>query len=238
MKHLLLGLSLTLLAGTAYAADAIVDEVVVVESPFNWSGVYIGANVGYGWGDTDYDSGGNMQPGDVPFEIFEHFQDEEGDGVLGGLQVGFNWQAGNLVYGLEADAAIANADSSQIFFTSNGDLYVDEEMQFFGTVRGRLGYAFDRFLPYVTGGLAVANYELSTPIGDSGYSDDKTLLGWTVGVGGEVAVTDRVSLKLEYLYADFQDETYDVIQNVGSYTMPVEISPSVQVVRFGVNYRF
>lgn len=238
MKKLLLALSLSVPSTTAFAADAAVDEVMIVDEGFNWSGVYIGANIGYGWGETDYASGGNVQPNDFPFVIFDHYQDEDGEGAMGGLQVGVNWQNGSFVYGIEADASFADMSSEQRLATNNGELWIDEELKFFGTLRGRAGYAMGRFLPYVTGGLAAANYELSTPLGDTGYSEDKTLLGWTLGAGGEFAVTEAISLKLEYLYADFEDKTYEIQQNSFSYTMPVEISPSLQTVRLGVNYRF
>jgi outer membrane immunogenic protein len=215
----------------AHAAD----EVVATSPEFTWTGFYMGANVGYGWGKADYASGGLLGPTLVdPFVIFIDYFQDDGRGFIGGLQAGYNWQAGSLVYGFEVDAAYANVEGSRRLATNVGDIDPEEELNFFGTARGRVGYSVGRFLPYVTGGVAVANYELS----ESYSGSSNTHVGWTIGVGGELAVTEKVSLKLEYLYADLGEEVYDLRYSAGGYIVPTSFEPTLQTVRFGVNVRF
>lgn len=164
---------------------------------FTWTGFYLGANAGYGWGEAD------ASP-DV-------------DGFLGGLQAGYNWQgAGPLVFGVEADIQYADVSSSA--FT----------LDYFGTVRARIGYAFDQFLIYGTGGFAYGggSYQLL------GLSNDRNHLGWTLGAGAEYALGGNWSVKGEYLYIDLGDETY------ASFLGPRDVGMSANVLRAGVNYRF
>lgn len=164
---------------------------------FTWTGFYLGANAGYGWGEADASA-------DV-------------DGFLGGLQAGYNWQgAGPLVFGVEADIQYADVSSSA--FT----------LDYFGTVRARIGYAFDQFLIYGTGGFAYGggSYQLL------GLSNDRNHLGWTLGAGAEYALGGNWSVKGEYLYIDLGDETY------ASFFGPRDVGMSANVLRAGVNYRF
>ena len=108
-------------------------------------------------------------------------------------------------------------------------------MNWFGTVRGRVGYAFDRFLPYVTGGFAYGNVKnkVSHPTFGS-FSDDNTQYGWTLGGGLEYAFTNNLTAKLEYLYVDLDKESI----NVPGGTFNSDVETKFSVVRAGLNYKF
>jgi outer membrane immunogenic protein len=157
-------------------------------SLFNWTGFYIGINVGYGWGSS---SGSATKP----------------DGFLGGVQAGYNWQVSpNAVLGLETDIA-ASAIDGKNSGTKFGVDYV-------GTIRGRAGYTIDRVMLYVTGGAAYGRGDLNI----GGLSNDQFHWGWTLGGGVEAMVTPNVSARLEYLYVDLAKETYQSVlgpMNVG-----------------------
>jgi outer membrane immunogenic protein len=223
------------LAFLGVSAAHAADEVAVTSPEYTWSGFYLGAHAGYGWGNADYSSGGLLGPAHVDeFVIFEDFRQDDGRGFIGGVQAGYNWQTGNLVYGFEADAAYANVKGGRILFTNVGTIDPNEKLRFLGTIRGRLGYSVGRFLPYVTAGMAVANYKLE----ESYSGSSNTHVGWAVGLGSELAVTEKVSLKLEYLYADFGKKNYDVRYLAGGYVVPLGFEPTLQTVRLGVNVRF
>lgn len=162
----------------------------------NWSGIYVGGQFGFGWGDV---GSGTM------------------NGPLVGGTVGINGQAGPVVFGAEGDGSWANLEGS-----FNGR---DYEMQALGTIRGRVGYAFDRFVAYGTGGAAFAAVEKT-----SGRTDSATYFGWTAGAGLEVALTANLSAKLEYLYVDLGDQRFN---NAGR-----SVDLTANLVRAGINYRF
>jgi outer membrane immunogenic protein len=180
-------LGLALAAGSAAAADlppryAPYPYKAPVYSPvYNWTGFYLGINGGGGWGRSQWD-------GIDKFDI---------SGGLIGATVGYNWQWGQAVVGAEADV-----DWSGIKGTTNTlcALGCTTRNHWLSTVRGRVGYAmFDRFLPYLTAGLAAGDIASTRPGFPAGTS---TTAGWTVGAGLEVGVVGNVSIKAEYLYVD------------------------------------
>lgn len=174
--------------GGAWAADIPVEtpppvaEAYTPEPAFTWTGFYLGGLVGYEWADIETDAG-----------------DFDSDNFLGGVFVGYNFDMGNgLVLGVEGDVT---------YHDQNGENdLVEFETDWNGTLRGRIGYAVDRFMIYGTGGLAVANAELS----GGGDSDSQTAVGWTAGAGVEMAVTDNVFGRVEYRYTDLSDDSYTV----------------------------
>lgn len=139
------------------------------------------------------------------------------DGFVGGIQAGYNWQgASPLVLGLEADLQYSNVKSS--VFT----------LDYFGTLRARAGFAFDQFLVYGTGGFAYGGGEYEV----GGLTDDNTHTGWTLGFGGEYAVSNNVTLRAEYLYLDMGSETYNTVSG------PIDVGLTTNMLRAGVNYKF
>ena len=218
MKKLLLALSLSLLASSAYAADAIIAEAAPV---FSWTGGYIGLQAGYAWGNGNVDQIGG--PG---------FIDTDPDGFLGGVYGGYNYQmSNNIVIGAELDVVYANVDGSGQVFLAPGvpaGVSATEELNWSGAARLRLGYAADRFLPYIAGGVAFGDIDISNDNGPGSFGD--TFTGWTIGVGLDYAMTDNLLLRAEYRYTDFGSESFE---DFGS-----EVDLKTNEVRFGIAYKF
>ena len=209
------------LAGSAVAADmprrAAPAPVTKAPAymPYNWTGFYLGINGGYGWGNSSFSG----IPGTGDFDVK--------GGLVGGT-LGYNWQAGRAVFGLETDLAWSGMNGS----AACGAFTCNTENNYLGTVRGRIGYAWDRFMPYVTGGLAYGDIKAGTT-GFAMASD--TRFGWTLGVGAEFAIAGPWTAKLEYLYADLGDVTC----GAGcSPTPPQTVDFTANIVRAGINYRF
>jgi len=209
-----LGAALAVFALTSAASAADMPARTYTKAPpmvaaYNWTGLYIGLNGGYGW----VDSGGS-NPG----------------GFVGGGQIGYNWQAmgSPLVLGLEADLQGADIDES----ATAGGVTATQRAKAFGTVRGRIGYAFDRAMIYATGGWAYTrtSLDLTGPGGSISSSDWSS--GWALGGGLEYAFMGPWTVKLEYLHVDSGDVTLSLAG------VPVTGSYDMNVVRAGLNYRF
>lgn len=176
-----------------------------------WAGFYIGAMGGYGSEDGGFAS---MKGG------------------FAGGTIGYNWQQGSLVYGLEADAAWADISASVNGFVPGlGLVGVSSKIDATGTVRGRIGYAFGPTLVYATGGYAWADNKLSASALGTSISDSQFLSGYAVGAGLEYMIAPKWSFKAEYLYKSFDGKSYF---NGSVPTGDLNLH-SVQV---GVNYHF
>ena len=216
-------------AGYAVAADAVVEDVVVVDSTYNWSGVYVGGQIGYAFGSADYEyeTGGGI---DAAYN-YSH----EPNGFIGGVYVGYNYQFANgIVLGGEADIVWGDLEDSSIA-PGDEDYSASTKIDWTGSARVRLGYAIDRFLPYVTGGVAFGHFDFDELRFGDFYGDaDGDLLGWTLGAGAEYALTDNWILRGEYRYAEFDEE--DFVQQ------PVDDNYSVDIhthdFRIGAAYKF
>lgn len=231
-------------------------------SVYNWTGFYIGGNAGYGWGnanDAMVLGGGWLADGtgdNVPLTALGNGQLEP-KGFTGGIQAGFNYQTGQWVLGIETDANYfgVKEDFSSGAFTNptSGNSYAltsSFESNWLITVRPRIGYAFDRFLVYVTGGLAVAHQKFSQNITQLNLafteagSVSKTTAGWAVGVGAEWALGYQWSLRTEYLYVDpgsvslTTSGVCPVILGCGNYTGTHSAHLKANIIRAGINYRF
>jgi outer membrane immunogenic protein len=241
MKGSLLGAStalLTVFGGAAFSADIPVldttaPEPNIVAPAHDWSGFYFGGHVGYGSADFEFqdpsvsiDGLGPLIgiPGlilGVPLE-----RDFDDDGFLGGVHAGVDAQFGSWVVGVLGDFSWADlegdfrstASFAGGFTTEEG---VSADLNWFGTGRGRLGWAFDRFLLYGTGGVAFGEVESAgditlfgggparIPLGTITASGDETHVGWTAGAGVEGMLTERLSARLEYLYADLGEAHHE-----------------------------
>jgi outer membrane immunogenic protein len=221
-------------------------------APFSWTGFYIGVHAGYGWGDSSIGDGGTKLGRDgPPFGAFacgvaqtgnycgDPF-DLEPEGWLGGAQLGVNWQRGRLVLGIEGDIGYLGADEQSVLDRPFGDQdFASVEYGWYGTLTGRLGLALDRSLLYVKGGLAVARIDMEAADMDNGeifegsrVSTSDTQLGWALGGGIEHALTDRLSVKAEYLYMDFGSDT--VRSSDGDI---YEHEHQIHTAKIGLNYR-
>ena len=200
-------------AGAASAADlpsrkGPIAAPVYMPPAFTWTGFYVGANAGYGWGNVNANGWANV--GDL-------------DGFVGGGQVGYNYQMGQFVVGLEAD--LQGADLS----SGNNLGLLNVKTDYFGTVRARVGVAFDRFMPYITGGWAYGNVKSSIPA--IGFSSDRSHTGgFAVGGGLEYAVTNNIIAGVEYLYVDLGEKN---IAGAGT-----KVGTDFSVVRARLSYKF
>jgi outer membrane immunogenic protein len=186
-----------------------------VTQAYNWTGFYLGANGGGGWGDSHWDGIGRF-------------------GVSGGQvggTAGYNWQFGQAVLGLEGDLDWSALQGSSASALCPGGSCATSST-WLSTVRGRVGYAFDRFLPYVTGGLATGDIRAATP-GLPGGTD--TNAGWTVGGGLEVALPGNWSAKAEYLHVDLG--AFNCGVDCGG-TPNENVALHENVFRAGLNYHF
>ncbi len=176
---------------------------------YNWSGPYIGINGGGGWGHSDFSA---------PFAGSANTS----GGLIGGT-LGYNWQVNQTVFGLETDIDWSNIRGSS---SCGAGFSCEARNNWLGTTRARLGYAADRFMPYVTGGLAYGGVKSSVAgVGSS----SNTKAGWTLGGGIEAAISGPWTAKLEYLYVDLGHA--DSV--LGSNT-----TFRSNIVRAGLNYRF
>jgi outer membrane immunogenic protein len=166
---------------------------------YSWAGPYIGGNHGYEWGSV---SNNPTNP----------------SGFVGGIQAGYNFQNGPWVFGVEGDIQAAGADDTFAPWKFSNP--------WFGTVRGRAGYAFSNILFYGTAGLAFGELRAET----FGWSESHSSVGWTVGVGAEFGLAQNWSAKIEYLFYDLSSSRFAITGVSNGY--------SASVVRAGVNYRF
>jgi outer membrane immunogenic protein len=211
--------SLAALTGSAAAADLARPlpqqyyKAPVAPLVYSWTGFYLGINGGGGFGRSAWDTTGN-------FDI--------SGGVVGGT-AGYNYQVGQAVFGVEADIDWADIKGSTSsagcpFGCKTSDSWL-------GTVRGRLGYAADRFMPYITGGGAFGDVKAETP----GFSSSDDRAGWTVGAGLEFAIAQNWTAKAEYLYVDLGK--FNCGASCGG-PATNNVSFTTNLVRAGVNYRF
>ena len=188
-----------------------------------WTGFYVGASVGPDWSQTSYldanSSGSKYSAGSIST-----------DHAFGGGQLGYNFQSGHLVFGIEAD--LGSLDLAGSILSANGLDKYGVNGGFYGDVTGRLGYAVDRTLLYAKGGAAWLDSKFSSTYGGTYYSSSETLSGWTAGAGIEFLLFPKWSIKAEYLHFGFENSTS--FGDSGSYK--VHFDPSVDTVKLGVNY--
>ena len=220
MKRFVLGLvGWAALTGSVAAADLARPvpqpyyQAPVAAQLYNWTGFYIGVNGGGAFGRSAWDPTG-------------HFN--MSGGIVGGT-VGYNYQFGQAVVGVEGDIDWAGISGTTNNLCPLGSKTSDSWLS---TVRGRLGYAADRFMPFVTGGAAFGNIQATTP-GFIGASSSQ--VGLTVGAGLEFAIAGNWTAKAEYLYVDLGKFTCGLSCGV----LPTNnVSFTTNLVRAGVNYRF
>jgi outer membrane immunogenic protein len=292
MKKLALAISVLAISAVSASAADMAPAPVYTKAPivppvvYDWTGFYVGGNIGYSWGRSDstlslIDAGAIVNSTTAKFDM---------DGVIGGGQIGYNWQRDKWVFGLEADIQ-GSGQKGSIYTTCPGATLVtitsacalghfgdttpfdiaafpvtnslSENLDWFGTVRGRIGGTFTpTFLAYVTGGLAygdvkttdtVSGTNLVGPQGVNGgtlivpvigsFSNSSLRAGWTVGAGIEGAIGGNWTAKLEYLYIDLGNVSGTFVTPVvgpsgGFLTSSYSSHITDNILRVGVNYRF
>jgi outer membrane immunogenic protein len=247
-KTLLASVSIValLLARPSLAAD--LSKRMPVKAPpmavpppvFSWTGCYIGGHIGGGWGrKTITDTPDSLL---VAFSSFESVKSVEDNtsGFLGGGQVGCNYQfAVPWVIGIEGDISAANLRGNVTSPFSPHSVF-SIKTNWLASVTPRLGYAWDRWLLYVKGGVAWDHDSYSAQYLGT-YTASETPSGWTIGAGLEWAFADNWSAKFEYDYYDFGSK--NVTFNNPNFGPPVgtqveTVKQTIQAVKFGINYRF
>jgi outer membrane immunogenic protein len=214
MKNkMMLAAAAAFLAGSASAADlprrtAPVVPAVTALPVFAWTGFYAGVNAGWGFG--QYAGSGGPS-----------FKDPSG--FTGGGQIGYNYQMGNIVLGLETDLNYAHLRATNSGIGIAGS---KATVDYYGTVRARAGIAIDRFLPYITGGFAYGGTNITVP-GFAKTSPNHT--GWVAGAGIEYALTNNLTTRIEAFYVDLDNKRTPTGTKLG---------PEFGVVRAGLNYKF
>jgi len=207
MKRFLLSAAALVLAGFARQAQGAdlsyaPRSAYTVNQPLNaysWAGPYLGGNLGYDWGSI---SNNPTKP----------------SGFVGGAQAGYNWQTGHLVFGVEGDIEVSGADDTFAPWKFSNP--------WFGTARGRAGYAFSNVLFYGTAGLSFGELKGET----FGMSEYHTTAGWTAGVGTEFGLGQKWTAKIEYLYVDLSESQFVVTGASNGYRFGL--------IRAGLNYHF
>jgi len=218
MKRLfVVGVALLALAGTAAAADLPSPQPYYkapgfVPPPFSWSGFYLGVNGGGGFGTSTWDTAGSINTS---------------GGLVGGT-IGYNYQFNHFVIGAEGDIDWASISGTTTTLACPAGCKTGDS--WLSTARGRIGYAADRFMPYITGGGAFGNINASSPFG----SASATNAGWTVGAGLEFAFYGNWSAKAEYLYVSLGKFNCGIACGVA----PDNVSFNTNLVRAGINYHF
>jgi outer membrane immunogenic protein len=207
MRRFLCSVAVLTLAGFARQAQGAdlsyaPRSAYTVNQPLNaysWAGPYLGGNLGYDWGSV---SNNPTKP----------------SGFVGGAQGGYNWQTGHLVFGVEGDIEVTGAEDTFAPWKFSNP--------WFGTLRGRAGYAFNNILFYGTAGLAFGELKGQT----FGLSESYTTAGWTLGAGVEFGIAQNWTAKIEYLYVDLAESQFAITG--------ASNGDRFGLVRAGVNYHF
>ena len=257
MKKLVLAVSILATSGFgASAADmAVKARPMVVDPSYNWTGFYIGANAGYGWedrvGNLAGNSGGIAIPTALAGGTIPTFLSLRPEGGLGGVQAGYNWQFNHVVFGIEADVQAARIRQGVSIFNPGGGGLLPtintafSNLDWFGTVRGRVGYAWNTFMVYGTGGVAYGHTydyvssQTTTPPPFGSGSNSSMRTGWAAGAGFEWAFRPSWSLKGEYLHVDLGsgNTTASFLPSSPDF-VTYNIRHSYDIVRGGLNYKF
>jgi len=233
-------------AGFLMALASVQAADIEAVASHDWSGPYAGIQAGYGWGEADANTeldsiiivGSRSDPINLD-------AGEEGsiaaEGVLGGLHAGYNLQWDGLVLGIEGDAELTDMDGDTDVLPDVTDPAIarqEKEYDWLASLRVRAGHAMDRVLVYATGGLAFGDVDMSFSFNDGGFSESETetAFGWTIGGGLDYALTDALSLRVEYRYTDLEDTSFSGIGETieADYTYENEF----HAVRGGVSWYF
>jgi opacity protein-like surface antigen len=255
-KMLLLGIGLAAFAGGSAAAADMQLKAPAVPAPFSWTGWYMGVNGGVGFGDPK-DLVVSETTGGAPFTGLNwpgsgNFGTLSPQGWFMGGQFGYNWQAGGMVFGLEADMQgsamggnVAGTITPYIAAGNSISASLSTNVDWFSTVRARAGFLLNQWLLYVTGGAAFGGVRSSLTTSDTfGFNSaaalDSTRFGYAVGMGGEYAFRPGWTAKIEYEFVSFSSFNLNATEFVAGaptgFAVSTQVKPDYQIFRIGFNY--
>lgn len=235
-RIVLLATTASIASLSAQAADlsARADPVAPVAyvPVFSWTGFYLGGALGWMQNNPEYTTGALLLG--TPFAVTSA---SSKNGLSYGLLSGYNYQVGQLVLGVEGD--FTGWTIGKVRYTAVTGDFLTAQSKWGGSIRGRLGYAADRALLYVTGGAAFASNQTSIPLTGISIGGDDTRIGWTVGGGLDYAFTNNWFTGVEYRYSQFESKTFVYpipILNLGLVGFKQELSSNQVTARIG--YKF
>ncbi|HEV7257458.1 MAG TPA: outer membrane protein [Bosea sp. (in: a-proteobacteria)] len=222
-----------LCAAPAVAADTpssrLLPPAPALPDIYSWTGIYLGVQAGYSWGQerTAFSDALGRAFNGAAFR-------QSSDSALGGAHAGFNLQTGSIVLGIEGDVEALDAGETLVAPAMTGRVKRDWQ----ASVRGRVGFAMDRFMIYATGGAAFTDfdYHLYDAAAGLSASTDRSKTGWTAGAGVNFAYTDNLILGAEYRYTDFGK-----VNAAGSgplLGLTVRHEPTTHTLRASLAYKF
>jgi opacity protein-like surface antigen len=211
-------------AKNVLAADMPVKAPVLkaAKLPYDWSGLYVGAHIGYLWGRTRVEDDGVVTEPHAAT-----------NGTVGGVLLGYNWQSGPLVFGLEGDFGWTNAHGTGAAVLVTTQAPNTYDVNWTSRARGRVGYAFDNWLLFIAGGFAVADFDFHEGAFTTTNVVGAKYTGWSIGGGAEVAITRNLVGRVEYMYDDFGHKDY-----TGATGDPYRVSFRGQTVRGALAWKF
>jgi outer membrane immunogenic protein len=248
MRNILASLAVLTAAPLASAADIPQKaSPTSYDAPYNWTGLYIGAQDGYGWA-TQQNTRLLNPPGPISFPVGTVFNPVNLTGVVGGFYGGYNYQINHFLVGIDGDFSFATLTGTGTDTATDGDIaHPSHSMKWISTATGRLGYANNNWMWFAKGGAAWAEFDFTGVITTSGGAivsailppSSNTFDGWTVGGGVEWGFASHWSAKVEYDYAKFYTANFDVTSISSSATNYTNSAAStLNMLKGGVAYRF
>jgi len=234
----------SVIAGPALAADLPVKapayKAPAVAPVFSWTGWYIGANAGFGFGENTntaaFSNYGFVVVGDP-------FPNLSPRGFIGGGQIGYDWQVTNWVFGVVADFQGADIKDSATVIAPDAIKSLSEKLDFLGTVRGRLGWAVDNWLFYGSGGFAYGDVHTALSVTETfpggeaaAASKSETRSGWAAGGGINYAITPNWIVGVDYIHYDLGNTSLTAVSGGDFVTVSQKVSGDI--VRGVINYKF
>ncbi len=212
----------------SHAADVVYNspEAPAYDEASIWGGAYIGGQVGYNWAKSK-----------VSFDNNDSSINASPAGFIGGIYAGYNWEFSNAyLFGIEGDINYADLSKTTVLTGPNNEITFTPRVEFEGAVRARFGVNYERWLPYIAGGLSVARVKDTFTIQDARVRDSleqtDTRIGFTIGAGVDYALTNNLLLRAEYRYADYGKRT------LGDDDDGVRGKLTTNNVRLGIAYKF
>ncbi len=234
-KFLLAGVVIISASTAAMAADL----AAPLPEAYDWTGFYLGLNAGVAWNNSDVDFDASAGPFVGLASNIEGDQTE----FTGGVEAGYNWQMDSIVFGLEADFNYLDFQEDENVVLGAATANFDFEANWFGTVRGRIGFAADNMLFYGTGGLAYGHAKIEGDLDDGAGNilsgDDSSVnWGWTIGAGMQYAFNENWILGAEYLYVDLGNPDFDLNCTGACGTFENDVDVAFSVVRAKLDFKF